>query len=52
MNTRTHMQKAYIAWKRCDDLRERRLRLKRYTFGDQWGDITPVKTVKMSPSDS
>lgn len=40
MNTRTHMQKAYIAWKCCDDLRERRLRLKRYTFGDQWGDIT------------
>ncbi len=33
------MQKAFIAWQQCDDLRRRRLRLKRYTFGDQWGDI-------------
>lgn len=36
------MYKAYKAWQLADTLRERRLRFKRYTFGDQWGD--PVVT--------
>lgn len=30
---------AYNAWSRCADIRNRRQRCKRYTYGDQWGDI-------------
>ena len=43
MNTNPTMQKAYIAWQLGSNLRERRLRFKRYTFGDQWGDMTADK---------
>jgi hypothetical protein len=30
---------AHSAWSNASTLRERRLRFKRYTYGDQWGDI-------------
>lgn len=43
MNNNTSMQKAFIAWQQCAALRGRRLRMKRYTFGDQWGDIVTVE---------
>ncbi len=33
------MHKAYKAWQNAARLRSRRLKFKRYTFGDQWGDI-------------
>ena len=39
MNTNISMQKAFLAWQQCGAMRTRRLRMKRYTFGDQWGDI-------------
>ncbi len=33
------LRRAYDAWLAADDLRTRRLRQKRYTYGDQWSDI-------------
>lgn len=34
-----HINRAISAWNNGACLRSRRLRFKRYTFGDQWGDI-------------
>jgi hypothetical protein len=39
----TQLHHAYIAWNNAATLRSRRLRFKRYTFGDQWGDIITDK---------
>ena len=33
------LQRAYDTWLAADDLRRRRLRQKRYTYGDQWSDL-------------
>lgn len=32
-------RRAYAAWNACSDVRQRRERCKRFTYGDQWGDI-------------
>lgn len=37
------LEKAYRAWCRCSDLRARRNRCKRFTYGDQWND--PVENI-------
>lgn len=33
------LKSAYAAWSGASDLRQRRARYKRYTYGDQWSDI-------------
>lgn len=33
--------RAYAAWSGCGNLRSRRERCKRFTYGDQWGDAVP-----------
>ncbi|MCM1021339.1 MAG: hypothetical protein NC343_03510 [Muribaculum sp.] len=38
------IEQALYAWERGESLRRRRLRYKRYTFGDQWGDIILTNT--------
>lgn len=35
------LEAAMGAWLDCADLRRRRDRLKRFTYGDQWGDVEP-----------
>ncbi|MDE6854448.1 MAG: hypothetical protein K2J38_05275 [Muribaculaceae bacterium] len=35
------LESAYRAWEKASGLRARRDRYKRYTYGDQWGDIMP-----------
>ncbi len=39
------MHKAYKAWQNAARLRSRRLKFKRYTFGDQWGDIVTISVL-------
>ena len=34
------LQAAYAAWTGCAGMRGKRLRNKRFTYGDQWGDVT------------
>lgn len=40
----TPVEQARTAWTNADALRRRRLRFKRYTFGDQWGDTVLTNT--------
>ena len=40
----TPIELARAAWLGGDALRRRRLRFKRYTFGDQWGDMVLTNT--------
>ncbi len=35
------LQRAYAAWNSCGAMRQRRLRCKRFTYGDQWCDLVP-----------
>ncbi len=41
------LRRAYDAWIAADDLRNRRLRQKKYTYGDQWSDIVDDHTGRM-----
>lgn len=40
MNNQLILEAAHRAWLRLADTRRRRRRFTRYTYGDQWGDIT------------
>lgn len=41
------LSKSYAAWVAGADFRARRARQKRFTYGDQWGDIVPDGTGRM-----
>lgn len=44
MNTnQAILHAAYMAWTSANQLRNKRLRNKRFTYGDQWGDIVTTK---------
>lgn len=41
------LTQAYEAWSSASALRSRRLRYKRYTYGDQWSDIVSDSSGKL-----
>ena len=42
------LERAFEAWCGCEELRSRRRRYKRYTFGDQWSDPVEMPSGKWS----